>query len=429
MNLYINIKKNNKKKGSVNLIKKIISIMLLLLITTGCVFGQRINFLVETPGYLVNHSKVKEIDKEIVESLNGFALNLYNELYSENDNIFISPTSIYLALSMTINGASNETYKQMVEVLKANNYSLERFNELNKSLQSLILSYDKTNLSLTNSIWIRDSYRDLVKESFINRNKKYYGAMISTLDFNERSASKTINNWIKKNTNKLIDKVIDEDINPLTVMFLINTIYFKADWENQFEKNDTKEREFYNPNGKVIVPMMNKIDNLGFISSDKVKGVLLPYMGNETSMFIIMPEEGINNYFLNGNILSLINEMKENRGIINLYLPKVDIEYDANLKESLINLGMTTPFTMNADFSEMAENAVSDGLHIHDVIHKTVLKIDEKGTEAAGVTKVEMRLENALLYDYTIEINKPFILGIIDNKSDALLFLGGINKL
>ncbi|MDD4036583.1 MAG: serpin family protein [Bacilli bacterium] len=409
--------------------KKLLLSSILLFGVTGCLLNPKINFLLSTPGYLVDYPETVEIDNRIAKSLNEFSVILYNELYKDNENIFISPASIYLALGMTVNGANGDTYNQMIDVLKANDYSLEELNKLNKSLQSLILSYEKTNTALTNSIWIRDTYHDKVKESFINRNKEYYGPMISTLDFNDSRAKDTINNWVKKNTNNLIDKIIEEDIDPLTVMFLINTIYFKADWENQFEKENTTNREFINSTGKVNIPTMNKIDSLGYIKNDKLEGVLLPYKGNETSMFIIMPEEGINNYYLNGNVINLIEEMKKNKVNLNLYMPKVDIDYKASLKDPFINLGMTIPFTGNADFSEMANNAVEDGLHIADILHKTVLKIDEKGTEAAAATSVEMKLEMAPRYDYTLKIDKPFILGIIDNKNDAILFLGGINEL
>ncbi|MDD2490167.1 MAG: serpin family protein [Bacilli bacterium] len=405
----------------------IIFIVICLLLLNACGFKPRMSTLHSTPGHLTNIKPVKQLNDQSMIKLNNFAFKLYDELYKEHENMFISPVSIYLALGMTYNGAGGNTALEMGKVLEADNISLEQFNKLNRDLQYLILGYEKSKIELANSIWIRDTYEQKVKVNFLNQNKTYYGAMVSGLDFNNPKAKDTINNWVQKNTKKRIKEAITGEIDPSTIMFLINTIYFKADWLNPFIANDTSEQEFHTPNGIKTVKMMNKIDKIGYTEDKLLKAVLLPYKDNKTSMFIILPNNEFNSINLNSNMISeLIKQMKNNQVNVNLRMPKVKIEYDTLLKKPLMDLGMVDAWNGDADFSKMADDAIVDGIHIEDVTHKTFLAIDEKGTEAAAMTKVEMRLTSDRLVDYEMNINRPFILGVIDNDSEAILFLGNI---
>lgn len=407
--------------------KKISLLITFLLFLTSCTLGMKMDELVKTPGHLTIINTVEEIDERIVDNLNSFAMKLYNELYETNKNVFISPASIYLALGMTYNGAEHNTALEMGELLEAKGMTLEKFNKLNHDLQSLMLGYEKSNFELANSIWIRDTYKDFVKEDFLNQNMEYYGAMVSSLDFNNPKAKDTINRWVSKNTKGRIKKGIDDEIHPLTVMFLINTIYFKANWEKTFEAHDTKEGNFYNLDNVNTVELMTKIDILGYTENDLLQGVILPYEDKKTSMFILCPKEDLTNLSLSvQDITVLVQDMNDNKVSVNLSMPKVKLEYEVGLKEHLINLGMKDAWDGSADFSKMADNAVEEGLHIADITHKSFLAIDEKGTEAAAMTKVEMRLESAPMSDYVMIVDKPYLIGIIDNKSGALLFLGSI---
>jgi serpin B len=403
----------------------LLSIFVLLI--TACTWGIKTVVIASTPGHLTSINKISTLNTKTVTNLNTFAINLYNELYSSDDNLFISPASIYLALGMTYNGANGSTKEEMARVLGANNISLNEFNILSRDLQYLMLGYENSKFELANSIWIRDTYNNLVKRDFIDRNKNYYGAMITSLDFNNPMAKTAINNWVNKNTHGRIKTAIDEDINPLTVMFLINTIYFKADWKVPFEKEKTISGSFNNANEIINVDMMNKVDKLGYVENDKLQGVLLPYNDSKTSMFILLPKnQSIISNLNADNIQSLITEMNNNKVDINLSMPKVKVEYVSSLKEPLSNLGMSHAFSGIADFSLMAENATEDGLYISDITHKSFLAIDGKGTEAAAMTKVTMDKTAMPISKYNMKVDHPFVLGIIDNESKAILFLGFI---
>lgn len=399
----------------------------LLLLTSACIMGPKMGIISSTPGYLKKVNKVTKVDPKISQALNLFALDLFNEVNSQNGNVFISPVSIYIALGMTYNGADSSTKDEMSQVLNVTDLTIDEFNKLSRNLQSLVLNNDKSDIELANSIWIRDTYQDMVKKDFINRNKDYFGAMMASLDFDNPNTKKVINNWVNKNTKGRVKDAVEEDIHPLTVMFLINTIYFKAEWTSPFAKANTQDGNFYTTDKVVVVPMMNKIDQLGYFEDQYYQGVLLPYNDKQTSMFILLPDVEHTNFTLTNDYLTnVISTMQKNKVSLNLTMPKVKVEYTKSLKEPLSNLGMSHAFSGMADFSKMANRAIEDGLHIQDVTHKSFLAIDEKGTEAAAMTKVEMRLESMPTYDYEMIIDHPFIVGIIDNKSHSIFFLGAI---
>ena len=385
------------------------------------------NVLSSDLGYLSDLKIIKKFNSEGAISLNNFAFNLYDQLFQKDKNVFISPVSVYLALSMTYNGAAEKTALEMGNVLETGNLSLEEFNELNRDLQFLILGYKNSKIELANSIWIRDSYQEAVKEDFLKRNKMYYGAMVSSLDFNNQRAVETINNWVKKNTNNRIKEAITGEIDPLTEMFLINTIYFKSDWLNLFKKGNTSKKDFNTPHGLKKVQMMSKNDKIGYVENDQLKAVLLPYKDQKTSMFIILPENKLEDLLLDSNIISdLIKEMKDNQVEVDLSMPRMKIDYEISLKESLMKMGMIEAWSSQADFSKMSSLALEKGLHIDDIEHKTFLEVNEKGTEAAGMTSVLMEDTAFMDKSYKMYIDRPFVLGIIDHESEVVLFLGNI---
>jgi serpin B len=329
--------------------KKLILFVLTLLLT-GC-FNSNMTVISNTKGYLSNIDQIESIDSNVVDMLNSFSISLYNNLY-EDKNVFVSPLSVYLALGMVYNGSNGLTREEMTSVLNANNIDLDDFNILVRDLQYLLLGYSKSTFNISNSIWIRDTYSEHVLDSFLNNNKTYYGAFISSLEFND-TAKNTINNWVSKTTNKKIKTAIDGDIDPLTVMYLINTIYFKSDWEKPFEKNDTYSGDFFVGEDIIDVDMMNKDDSLGYYSDDILEGVLLPYEDKETAMFILLPNESVEDITLTTEYLnSIINSMKNNYVSVNITMPKVKIEYEKSFVDVLSTMGMSSAFN-DADFSNL----------------------------------------------------------------------------
>lgn len=365
------------------------------------------------------------IDSGFQKSVFDFSWELF-KLSSENkDNVLISPTSVYLALGMAYNGADNETRLAMADSLKMAGIPPGDFNEACRDYISILKTKGKkTELSIANAIWYRDSFKP--DEDFLKKNADYFAASVKALDFNKPDAVKTINGWVREETRDTIDKIIDEIANDV-VMYLMNAVYFKSDWQHQFSASDTTDGHFSSDKGKVNVKYMNR-GNMGYLEKDGVKGVLLPYDDGRFSFFAVLPEEGedVRTFIkkMDGEKIStLIMSFKNER--IKLSLPKFETRYEDSLKDELTRMGMGLAFeAYNADFSLMNANRQKD-LFISEVKHKTFCRVDERGTEASAVTSIEMRATSAFVEpEIRIVFNRPFVYGIVDTVTHAPLFLG-----
>lgn len=362
-----------------------------------------------------------------VQTLNNFGLKLYNKLYSDTENVFVSPISVYLALSMVTNGASGNTQTQLINSLYPKN-KLSNINTMNKNLQSYITkNRTDTTINIANSIWIRNNFFNSVKKKFLNTNKSYYNATVSGLNFSDKSATDTINNWVSKNTNGLINEVIDGQISPDVMMYLINSVYFKADWMNEFNKSSTVKSDFTTPQGKVSIDMMNIKKFFNYYENNLLQMVSLPYKDGKTSMLVILPKgnlSSIKNSLSPKNLNQWIKSMKSSE--VMLSLPKVNAEYKEGLKTALSSLGMSDMF--NKDKASF-KNISSENLYVSDLLHNTVLKMDELGTEAAAVTSVEFATTSMPIEPPKVmDVNKPFVSIIYDNSTGLILFEGSITN-
>jgi serpin B len=282
-------------------------------------------------------------------------------------------------------------------------------------------------VSIVNSIWFRDGF--VPYKPFLQSNADYYKAGARQLDFADEQAPDIINAWVKDATNDLIDKIIDK-ISPSTVMYLINAIYFKADWMTPFEKHETREQDFNTPDGTVKVDFMHRTGPMQYFVGQQVSGVSLPYHNEQFAYFAILPDEGIDpRTWLNSQdpaaLLQTISAMMAQKAntTISLALPRYEVSYEDSLINELETMGMGIAFDgSEADFSRLNE-ARTKGLFISEVKHKTVIRVDEKGTEAAAVTSVAID-ESANWADIELTFDRPFIYGIMDLKTNLPLFVG-----
>lgn len=372
-----------------------------------------------------NKDRVAEtMDIELNQAILNFTWNLFKESSNNQGNIMISAPSAYFALAMTLNGAANETKNEMLKALSADNISLE---DLNTGLNDwmILISKNRTaKFSITNSIWLREGFN--ANKDFLQTNADYYSAYIRSLDFEDASAPDTINQWVKDATNDTIDKIVDE-IGDDLVMYLINAIYFKGDWKEQFSANKTRKMEFNAPDGKVETDFMNRRGNIDYLKLNDITGVVLPYLDEQFAFVGLLPAEGqapkdlIND--LSALDLTMLLKNKEIKNI-ELSLPKFESSYEDSLKNELSNLGMDIAFEpYNADFSVMREDLKKD-LYIGDVKQKTYIKVDEKGTEASAVTSVEMNTTSMPVELPKVVFDRPFVYGIIDVETGIPLFIG-----
>ena len=374
-----------------------------------------------------NLRSLSQEEQSLATSSNSFVFHLLTELEKQEGdiNLFFSPLSVQYALSMTLNGASEETYDSIIETLGYNNLNEQEINEAFQSLTEFLLNVDKkVLLTIANSIWYEQKLT--AEESFRQAMQLYYDAEVEGLDFKSAQAVLTINNWVKAKTNGLIDKLI-ESIPDEAVMYLINAIYFKADWKYKFNESDTKEGPFYLENGSVLeTPLMHSDELTVRYYQNSIAHVIdIPYGNGQYSMTVLLPVDGkkISNILevLDENTFnewnSLANEIK-----VELTMPKFKIEYKALLNEALSNMGMEIAFTDQADLSRLFVEPY--GLYISRVIHKAVIEVNEEGTEAAAVTGVEISLTSAPPEKPVLVLNRPFLFFIKEKYSGTVLFAG-----
>ncbi|MFC1906182.1 serpin family protein, partial [Chloroflexota bacterium] len=185
-------------------------------------------------------------EQQLVESSNTFGFKLLNEVVGQDGdkNIFISPLSVSMALGMTLNGADGDTYEAMKQTLELSGLTEEEINKSYASLIELLRGLDpEVIFQIANSIWYRQGFP--VKQSFLDICQQYFDAVVEGLDFSDPAAVDIINNWVNESTNGKIEGIVDPPINPLTVMFLINAIYFKGTWKYEFDEQYTQSSPFY----------------------------------------------------------------------------------------------------------------------------------------------------------------------------------------
>ena len=217
----------------------------------GGLMAQKINadplFNSQKPGEpaLTAQSPNPQMNSQLVDANTKFGFKLFSEILKQDSkrNVFVSPTSVAIALSMTYNGASASTQQAMAKALELQGMSLQDVNQGNDALKASLENADPAvQLSIANSLWAKQGIA--FKPDFMQRNQDFYGAKVTELDFAKPDAPKIINNWVKENTRGKIDQVVQQ-INPSDVLFLINAIYFKGKWTNEFDKSQTSDRPFY----------------------------------------------------------------------------------------------------------------------------------------------------------------------------------------
>jgi len=362
---------------------------------------------------------------EIVQASNKFGFNLFKaiEKNAPDKNIFISPFSALEALSMTYNGANGLTKTEMAGVLGFTGYSDDEVNKYNQSLTNALLKADnKVKFEVANSIWY-DKYFHVLK-SFLDVNRIYYNAEVSSLDFQSSDALITINNWVNSKTNGKIPTILDQ-LPANAVMYLINAIYFYGTWKYQFDKSKTIEADFIKEDGTTVQQQqMNIEEDINYFGNDDFQMAGLPY-GNGTFNFImILPGEGKNiEDILTGlnssKWDSLIYSMQKQK--VNVKMPKFKFEFRDSMNTPLKSIGMTSAFNPgSADFSRI--DSLKD-FFISRVLQKTYINLNEEGTEAAAVTVVEISKTTAFV-PLVFNANRPFIYAITEQSTGAVLFIG-----
>lgn len=364
-----------------------------------------------------------------ITATGDFEIDLFRESFVVSQgnggfNTVISPLSIKIAMAMVTEGAKEETLTELREVLELDENSKTYY----QNLIDDISEQDDITLAIANSLWSREGLE--FKQDFVDLLRDYYYAEATSLDFNDSSSVDTINRWVKDNTNGKIDKILEE-IDPLEIMYLINAIYFNADWTEQFNEDYTQEKDFTLTDGSIIqTDLMSMDSDFLYQENDDFQAVELPYGENgRYVMRVYLPNEGKEiDKFVSDMTREKMDKWKEGFSLMEGYLelPKFKIEYSSSLEDVLKNLGIRKAFdTGSANF----KGIIDKNVYISKVVHKTYIDVSEKGTEAAAVTTIGMSL-TAMPTEpeetFEMIVDRPFFFTINDTKNDEILFMGTI---
>jgi len=365
---------------------------------------------------------------EVAQGLNQFGLDLYLELLNGSENLFISPDSLFTALSMTYEGARGNTAKEMADVLHLpDNDTVRRgsFARVQNRIRNGTSDYE---LFSPNKIW--PSTEATFFRSFYDIIEDFYNGGIEELDYSDPEAARQIiNQWVENQTKDRIKELLPEGSLGRASMVLTNAIYFLGDWLYRFNANETKEAGFTLSSGRNIkVPTMGmKVEGgLDYFEDDKLQALELPYSGGDLIMVVLLPRGPITELesTLSASYLNRIGGKMKVAGEVDVFLPRFEITTPTlTLREDLEDLGMKEAFKPGADFSGMTDNAI----WVDNVYHKAYVRVDEEGTEAAAATAVVME-NRSIEGDMPIvfRADHPFMFFIMHEPTGSILFMGKV---
>ena len=399
----------------------------MLLCAVSCAAPIKANEL--SGGYTRNGEKEAATSEDFAAVMADFSFELLHRTLTEDgDNDLISPLSALLCLALVANGADGETLRQIEQAI---GMDIETLNESLYAYTASLSDIDDCKMQTANSIWFRDDESLTVEEQFLQTNADWYGAQVYQAPFDD-STVKDVNNWVKNNTDGMIDSIMKE-IDPLTVMYLINALVFDAKWQDEYEKNDIRDRTFYNADGsKTTVDMMYSEESTYF-EGDGFTGFAKNYKGGAYSFVGLLPDEASNVYelaaSLNGEAWTDMWASRKSVSV-DVGIPEFTYDADIDLKEVLATMGMMDMFDANAaDFSRLGTSDQGN-IYCSSVQQKTFIDISRHGTKAAAVTWVTMKCGSAAPEEvrYVI-LDRPFIYAIVDNATGLPLFLGAVSHL
>jgi len=366
--------------------------------------------------------ELTKAESQVAGSASAFAFDAYRAL-NKNEQMLFSPLSLSLVLSMASCGADGNTAQEMNRVLGFDGYSAEDIASYYGKMVSSLSTIDrKTTFESANSVWIDRNFA--VRKPFLDTVGEHFAAEARNVPLTDPSTLDAINQWCSDNTHGRIEKIFDR-IDPECVMILANALYFDGQWTYAFN-DDTKEADFTTATGgKVKADMMSMSRELSYSSVDGWSKVDIPYGNMAFMMSVILPPDDIpfskaaeEFTFDRWNSLLTGHDCK-----VNLQLPEFKFGYEVSgLKNAQMDLGMKDAFAESADFSGIAEIASGAGFFIGDVVQKTFIDVNTKGTVAAAVTGGGFT--TAVIKNADFVADRPFFFLIRETTSNSILFIG-----
>jgi len=375
--------------------------------------------------------ELTKAQSEMVEEGNIFAFDLLKAVSQNKEfvgkDFMVSPLSISFVLGALDNGATGQTSEEILDVLGFEGRTIEDINEYSRNILHGCTEVDNlVDVEFANAVVVKEGYD--FKDGFRNALENYYDAFVRSMKFDDEAID-AINDWCKEQTKGLIPEIIDK-IPENARLFALNSIYFKGAWEYKFEKEDTKKESFTSIDGSSSKTWMMHMEGwLDYSSNDTWSTVRLPYGNGSYSMYVLLPHEGISVDAVMEGLDGKTWEIEKNRMRsckVDLKLPRFETASDINLIDIMISLGMERAFYPDmAEFGDMFEN--ESGIFLGILKQKSMIIVNEEGTEAAGVTLGGSMVTGFMPPEnkpQTFHADRPFVYLIQEKSSNAIFFIG-----
>lgn len=388
---------------------KALSILVSLFMLGGCTMKSDTDIIKPSSGDIYSGDMSYEISSSYESDFD------FMKYMPKDQNYMISPFSIKMAMMMAANGANGYTQKEILSALGVS--SIDEYNQKASDIITRYNSNKDVNLNVANSIWLNKT--EAMSANFKDTYKKIISDFYKGVAREESAdtiASK-INDFIAKETKNKITNVLPSKEPADFLSALVNTIYFKGSFENQFDTDNTRKDTFTDRNGdKSEIDFMNQTKHFGYYENDGVQMLKMNYSGRDIAMYILL-----NDNDKDVDINDIISKMEYKKVYVSM--PKFKTEFNKSFVDVLKQMGINIAFTNAADFSNMFDDVEA---HISDVIHKTFIEVDENGTEAAAATVILIAKSSLPMPEEIKEFkaNRPFTYFIRDEVSDEILFLG-----
>jgi len=371
------------------------------------------------------------LDQRLIQAETRFGLGLLHAVRQAEEpgkNIFLSPASASLALSLTYNGARGGTQQAMAQALSVAGMTADEVNQANNALQTILANPDpKVRVEIANSLWYKQGLQ--VNKAFLETAQKHYRAEVQPVEFGRAGAEKPINQWVARATQDRIKSIIDQT-KATDRIYLINAIYFNGTWQEPFYEESTRPQRFTRADGTTKEhPFMNQGGHYRYLKGENFQAAGLPYGDGRMNLYVFVPDQGVplGKFYESltpENWDSWMSRFAMKQGSV--AIPKLKLEYEKKLNDALTMLGMGVAFTGEADFDGLFANN-PEKLFISYVKQKTYLDMNEKGTEAAAVTVVAVPTGAPAPQErFALVADRPYFIAIRDDRTGAVLFVGSI---
>ncbi len=403
-----------------------LTLLIMLFNLASCAYTAKAEDLMD--GISAGQAESKTADARFLNGTAEFAINLIKNADSTK-NVLLSPISAMTSISMAANGATDQTLDEIQSLYQ--NIPIEDMNQYLKGFLGSFTSDGDAKIKTANGIWFRDDPGLTVEKPFLQTNADYYNSQIYKAPFDNNTLNE-INSWVKSNTDSMVDSILNE-IKDDHIMYLLNAMAFDAKWRDEYKEESINTGTFTNADKTTSdVTFMHSLETT-FLNDGRATGFLKPYKGEKYSFMALVPNDNISldEYIQSLNadtFLNTLNSAKSEQ--VNCFLPKFSMDYDASLKDTLKALGVTRAFDPdNAQFSKLG-HSTGGNIYMADVIQKTHIEVNEKGTKAAAATLTIMAEKTAAApASQTVNLNRPFIYAVIDNTTNLPILMGAVNQL